>query len=213
MNSLKPIILVMLSRITTLLLLLLFASCGYSDKDLSFTDYDRRFLPPFKKGDTILYESSKKDIYIVIISDIDSAQKSYESLILPAFKRLTVKIRYKASYYNAILKRDIDQKNRDTLWDDMFNMMKYPGSKSIYYTFQFRDFAANEYNVSQLRVDTINIDGSVIKNYYVIKSGYPEKDTTPTSIQQLYWTKNDGIVAYKYTNGIYWVKKGKRLYQ
>jgi hypothetical protein len=51
--------------------------------------------------------------------------------------------------------------------------------------------------------DTIKINNKVITNYFEIKSEY----TKQTSIDLIYWTDKDGLIAYKKMNGNRWTKK------
>jgi hypothetical protein len=57
----------------------------------------------------------------------------------------------------------------------------------------------------------INSEVNILLNdYYIINGEYPDRYTAATDIQQVYWTKNEGLVAYKYVDGTFWVKKEKK---
>ena len=84
--------------------------------------------------------------------------------------------------------------------------------KRMDYSIHFKDFytsAGGNNTIGKLRTDTVNINGKIITNFYEINHGYSERVTEPANIELVYWTDNDGLIAYKNKRGDWWTKKSR----
>ncbi len=201
----------MKNRISFFSLILLSVSCSYSDRDFNLTDNERNFFAAFKKGDTIYYESSNKDVDSILVLGINSEQKRQPGWLMasPAYNDVYVSIKHLPIDHYTSLIQGTDR--TDTTFNQIISILKIPQEKKVEYAFQFKRFCSmTSDGLGIIHTDTILINGIPISNYYILEDDNIDRDSAATDIHQMYWTQNGGLVAYKYVNGTYWVKK-KRL--
>lgn len=187
-------------------------SCSYSDKDFYLNETERVFLNTFKAGDTLYYESSTKQVDKILVLGIDSNQKKESGYImaLPAYNDVFVSIKHLPVDTFQSISQDMTTKKIDTIPEKIICISKHPQQKETVYSFQFKHFfSSNKNGIGQIQRDTV-INGKKLTNYFIIKEDFQDKNTSYAKIEQLYWTQNEGLVAYKLTNGIYWTKKSSR---
>jgi hypothetical protein len=203
----------MRSYLPVIFLALLIQSCSYSDKDFNLSDNERDFLNAFKKGDTLYYVSSNNMTDTFLVRGIDSAEKKETGsfMALPAYKSVWISIKHLPvdTFYSGVFP-DTTRNKMDTSFNQIITISKEPQSKKTEYTFMFKRFlASSENEIGKLNKDTITINSKLISDYYIIKNKW-QSDSASTAIECLYWTKKEGLVAYKYNNGTCWTKKSNR---
>ena len=201
----------MINRITIIFLIFIVSSCSYSYSDNEFylNKTERSFLNAFKLGDTVYYESSTKQLDKFLVLGIDSSQKRERGsfMALPAFNRVYILIKHLPFDTFQSISQDGTTKKIDTIPEQIICISKHPQKKETAYSFQFKHFFSYSKNGLGSIQANIVINGQKLTNYFVIKGDFADSDTTYTKIEQLYWTQEDGLVAYKEKNGIYWTKK------
>ncbi|MDO6432738.1 hypothetical protein Q4E93_19180 [Flavitalea sp. BT771] len=91
----------------------------------------------------------------------------------------------------------------------LITIIKYPQAHKTEYIFSFRDFfESREADLGKLHQDTLMLNGSRLTDYYVITES-SLGDAAHSSIECLYWTERSGLVAYKYRNGVCWVRTSR----
>jgi hypothetical protein len=204
----------MIQKLTIFILVIIISGCcSYDKKDFDFNSTDLLPISSFKQGDTIYYESNLGDLDTILIYKIDSIQdrncgglmaKPAENYLFITIKHLpNDKLWTGTTTYGNTSKIRIDYQN-------IITIDKRPQLKEIDYSIDFKDFytsAGGNNSIGKLRTDTININGQKVTNFYEIEHGYPERITDPLNIETVYWTNEDGLLAYKNKKGDYWVKK------
>jgi len=192
-----------------LLTLIIFASgCFYPEKDFNLTEKEKQFLAPFKKGDTIYFESSKKDLTAIIVMGIDSDQKRESGWIMakPAYNQVFVLIE------NLYFKKDdngrfqvVPQDSALNNPDQLINIFKMPQQHKTEYSFSFRHASYDSETLpGDYHNDTTTLDGRKMFNYRVLKSTFTSG--SPEDIECLYWKKDSGLIGYKFRDGTYWLR-------
>jgi hypothetical protein len=199
-------------RIIIIILTLVLASCSYSDKDFNLNATERSFLNAFKKGDTLYYESSRGQVEKILVLGVDSAQKRESGYLiaLPASNQIFIKIQHIPIDTFQTLAQFGNAMKFDTISESVITISKFPQEKETQYTFQFKHFlSSTKKGLEAIHSDTI-LNGHKLTNYFILKDDFPNNDTSSTKVEELYWTKNEGLVAYKLKNGIYWTKESSR---
>lgn len=161
-------------------------------------------ISSFKVGDTIYYENSLGDIDTIMIYKIDSIQNKMRGSLIVNCINVTIKHLPNDTLWTWKSFNN-NEGVAEIMYQDLIRICKEPERKKTIYSFNLQDFSS-EYNNSNLgmyHTDTIKINNKVITNYFEIKSEY----TKQTSIDLIYWTDKDGLIAYKKMNGNRWTKK------
>lgn len=192
----------------------LLASCSYSEKDFNLSAQERNFLNPFRKGDSIYYQSSSNKTDTIIILGFDTSQKKEKSWLMakPAFNEIGVSIQcLPAEKWDHGKIHDSSTKHIDTEHTDLITISKFPQTQQVNYSFSFRDFFWYDIpaKLGILHKDTLSINGVKLTNYYTVK--YADSVTGINDIETLFWTESSGLVAYKCHNGDQYVRKDTTL--
>ena len=203
----------MKSLIVIFFFTVIFISCSYSNKDFNLSADERTFLYAFQAGDTLYYESTTKDIDTIIVLGIDSIEKREMGWIMakPAYKNVWVSIKHIPvdTFLHSIFYDSLTMKN-DTGYTHVISICKIPQSKKVQFAFGFKRFSSiTETGLGKLYKDT-TINSTVLSDYYIIENDWKENQKAPTDVERVYWTRCEGLVAYKYNNGTYWTKKSSR---
>lgn len=198
----------MIARLLIVLPAILAAACSYSDKDFNLTDTERSYLNALKAGDTICFESSGKQWDSFVVLGIDSNQKKESGYLmaLPAFNNVFVSIKHLPVDNFVSVSQDMTTKTIDTVHEQLICISKYPQERESAVSFQFKHFYYDSKSMpASTHTDTV-INNTRLTDYFII-NGSADPDTAYTKIEQLYWTRKEGLVAYKQKNGIFWTRK------
>ncbi|HWK02579.1 MAG TPA: hypothetical protein VNS58_03050 [Puia sp.] len=195
-------------------LVFLFSSCSYSIKEFNLSNQERKLLAPFKKADTLYFESSRKEIDTVVVLGLDSSQKKEMGWLMakPAYNEVSISVKCfpEGKWIHGIFYDSVARK-ADTEYNKLITIGKYPQEHRVRYFFSFKDFfASTEVGLGELHPDTLLINGRLLTNYYIITDSNPSSSTN-NPIESLFWTEKSGLVAYKYMNGIYWIRKNIKI--
>lgn len=184
------------------------SSCSYSDKYFLLNEAEKELFSPFKKGDTLFYENNVRDIDTFLVLGIDSFQQKETGYLMKSEANNNVWVNIKQlptdTFMHGIFHNDATGKS-DTDYTSLFTIEKFPQRKKIQFTFSLRDFyEIREDSMGQLQPGPVTFNGTVIKNYYVIRNRHT---SSGSKIKALYWTNKDGLVAYQYEDGTIWTKK------
>jgi hypothetical protein len=191
-------------------IIFLFSSCSYSKKEFDFSDDERKLFNPFKNADTLYFESPQKEIDTVVVLGLDTSQRKEMGWLMakPAYNEVSVSVKClpEGKWIHGIFYDSIVNK-ADTEYNALITIRKYPQKHKAEYSFSFKNFFANtETGLGKLHLDTLLINGGQLTNYYIITRTSVSGSVNNT-IECLYWTETVGLVAYKYANGIYWMRK------
>ncbi len=192
----------------TLLTALLSACNSYDQKDFDFSNDELTFASSLHLGDTIYYESNLHDIDTLLIIDTLSEQVKGGGFFMSPrptnnlsylIKHLPVDIWHGTSTVNAKTKID---------YQSLFSISKSPKPKQLEFSFNFKGFySKHDLTIGELHTDTVKLNDSKFWNYYLIKHSYPERIKNESDVTELYWTKKEGLIAYKNKGGEVWVRK------
>ncbi|HUS00638.1 MAG TPA: hypothetical protein VMY77_02870 [Chitinophagaceae bacterium] len=89
----------------------------------------------------------------------------------------------------------------------LIDIVRYPDNETTDLHFNLKiSYGCGIKDSLLLHTDTMAIAGRKFTNYY--KIDYCAEDITePTSIKAAYSTVDKGIVAYQYSNGVWWIRK------
>lgn len=183
----------------------LLLSCSYSEKDFLFNNDELKLINAYKPGDTLYFENLKHDVDTILVLRIDSSKKEKPGYLmaLPAHNSLSVVIthlpvdKWTGTHINGLKK--------DTVFQELISITKRPQTKTRTFMVQFQDFfSSTKGDLGEFHTETLTINGKQIANYYQIQRQFPK---AMDKIEEVYWTNDKGLVAYKYKNGKYWLLK------
>jgi len=192
----------------TLLTVLFSACCSYEQKDFDFTSEELAISSSLHVGDTIYYESNLHDMDTILIIDTLSEQVNGCGMFIQPrptnnlsilIKHLPIDNWHGTSTTNSKTKIDYQR---------LFTITKSPKPKQLEYSFCFKGFySSHESIIGELHTDTIEFNNRKIWNYYLIKHSYPERIKIETDVSEIYWSKKEGLIAYKNKGGEVWIRK------
>ena len=186
----------------------------YIDKKLfQFDNYDFLHIQAYKPGDTLFFENNKNEVDTFLILDYETEERGQ--------KQGLISTKPESDYWVCITQLDKEKLNgfgrQKTVNGEIVNyqwlvsLVKYPPSQTIHYNFSFMTFYTQQDSTfGTFHSDTLTLNKKSITNYYAISHGFPERLKDPKDIEQLLWTDNEGLVAYKFKSGIWWTKKSSR---
>ena len=186
----------------------------YLDKKLfKFDNTDFQHIQAYKPGDSLFFENKQNEVDSFLILDYESEERGQ--------KQGFISTKPESDYWVCITQLDRDKLNgfdrqktingKVTNYQWLVSFIKYPPSQTIYYDFSFMTFYTQQNSIfGTFHSDTLMINKKAITNYYSISHGYPDRLNDPKDIEQLLWTDNDGLVAYKFKSGLWWTKKSSR---
>jgi hypothetical protein len=191
------------------ILIVLFSSCcSYDQKDFDFTSEELAVASSLHLGDTIYYESNLHNIDTILIIDTLSEQiKGCGMFIQPRptnnlsflIKHLPVDNWYGTSTTNSETKID---------YQSLLTITKSPKPKQIEFSFSFKGFYSSlDSIIGELQTDTVEFNNRKFWDYYLIKHSYPERIKNASDVTEIYWTKKEGLVAYRNKGGEVWARK------
>ncbi|WP_207420280.1 hypothetical protein [Desertivirga brevis] len=199
-----------------LVILFCISGCTYDKKDFDFNTKDLRPVSSFKEGDTIYFEGPSGDLDTIMIYKIDSIQKrSWGAFMAPAAENhLFVAIKHLPNHilwtYTVTEGSTFDTK---VYYQNLITVTKRPQTKEVSYSIAFKDFSASNGKngtLGAIRKDTVIVNRKNITNFYEIESDQPQSKSDLGCMETIYWTDNEGLMAYKNKRGDWWTKISKR---
>ena len=178
---------------------------------MEFDKQELRHFSNYEKGDTIFFESNTGDIDTLEIMGFKNEKFDKCGGFMaprPSNTRwLTIKHLPKDTWHGTSqdMSKDgiIEIDYQGLLW-----ITKYPIDKTTEYSLDFKDFySRNDSVIGQFYSEPLEINNLTLTNYYEVRHGYPERITDSTDIEVVYWTDQDGLVAYRNKGGEIWTMK------
>jgi hypothetical protein len=201
----------------SIIIILTISLCGcftYLDKELfKFSKSDFLHIQMYKPGDTLFFENSHNEVDSFLILDYETEERGQ--------KQGFISTKPESDYWVCVTQLDTDKLNgfgrqktidgKITNYQWLVSLVKYPPSQTVHYHFSFMTFYTQHDSVFGIfHSDTIVLNKKAITNYYSISHSYPDRLNDPKDIEELLWTDKDGLVAYKFKNGLWWTKKSSR---
>ena len=209
----------MKSRSAIIILTIFISGCfTYLDKNLfKFNDGDLVHIQSYHPGDTLLFENKQNKVDSFLVLDYKTEERGQ--------KQGMISTKPESDFWlniRQLNKNELGQENwrgllnKDTIngtainYQWLLTIVKYPPKNTIFYTFRFMNFYTQEDSTFGIfHTDTVIINNKSFTKYYSIGHGYPDRVTEPTDIEQLLWTDKEGLIAYKYKNGIWFTKSSR----
>ena len=188
----------------TILIGILFLILPGCHNNNEFTPKENRFFGAYKLGDTLFFKSSENDRDTFTIISIDSSLRTDlgffgnqvqndKNIFL---RQLPIDTTHGSTEAH-IKKHKLDYKQ-------FLSIHKRPKENTLNYCVRFKEFESCSDKFGLL-TDTITIMGKQIKNCYSLKNNNITSDSSGSTISSIYWTIDDGLVAYKQFNGTEWL--------
>lgn len=195
------------------------ASCcqfEYDDKDFLFNKHELSFFNAYSAGDTIYFENQYGDIDTIEIVEItptntDPKSACGKGLFMnprPANSK-DIKIKHLPidKWHGTTEQHFNDGKEKESIdYQTLFSMTKFPLEKEVDNYITFKDFHSS-LALDSIRNDTLILNNKKWSAYFVAEHSYPERVTDSLNIFKMYWTVEDGLIAYENKAGLLWTKK------
>jgi hypothetical protein len=190
---------------------LLTSCCSIDKTDIEFNDHELKHFSYYKPGDTVFFESNLGDIDTIEIIGFKNEKYDKCGGIMqrrPSNTRwLTIKHlpfdKWHGTSQDMSKDGNIEIDYQGLLW-----ITKDPINKTTEYNIDFKDFhSTTDTIIGEFHSDTLKLNNIILTNFYKIKHGYPERVIDLNDIEVLYWSDNDGLLAYKDKGGQTWTKK------
>jgi hypothetical protein len=200
-------------------ILILLSGClneDYSKKDFEFSKVENEFFAAYHVGDTIYFKSNKNNVDIFTVIGFGIEQRRASGGLMNVFPINTKWIKIKHLPVDNWAQVSIETSNNkaDTNYQGLFWITKKPTFKNITsYSIDFKDFYTNpatDSAIGEFHTDTIKVNDHLITDYYIVRHGYPNRVIDSSNIEVVYWTKANGLTAYKNKGGEVWTKQYSR---
>jgi hypothetical protein len=156
----------------------------------------RDMISSFKAGDTLKFRDDKGNLSLYLIQKIDSTlhdkrgfinMKEYKDIVIACHELTNARPGFED--YNLI------------------TIVKTPEIDSTGLNLRLRDFYSIDTTFPfVLKNDTVIANNFSFTNYYSFRPRNYAEQKDSNSVTEIYMTNQDGIVAYKCLNGIWWTK-------
>lgn len=191
--------------------LILNGCCSFDKTDLEFDKQELRYFSDYKNGDTIFFESNLGDTdTIKIIGYQNEKLDKCGGLMTPQpsnTKWLTIQYLPTDIWHGT--SQDMTKGTEVEIdYQRLLCITKYSNGNKTQYKINFKDFYSRMDSViGEYHSETLKLNGVILSNYYEVEHGYPERITDVNHIEVVYWSDQDGLVAYKSKSGEIWTKK------
>lgn len=185
--------------------------CSFDEKDLEFNKQELKHFADYEKEDTIFFESNSGDIDTIKIMGYENEKfdkcgglisRQPSNTRWATIKHLP-KDKWHGTSQDMTKGAEIEIDYQGLLW-----ISKYPIGKTIQYNIDFKDFhSITDSVIGQFHTEPLELNNLTLTNYYKVQHGYPERITDSTDIEVVYWTDQDGLVAYRIKGGEIWTMK------
>jgi hypothetical protein len=199
-----------------IIILLFLSSCYWDAFPIEKYQIDNSFrdlIRPYKVGDTLIFQSSQNEIDSFLISKIDSSLNNRKGHFINARNTKTISVYYRQipidRWAHSRIEMGSNNAHEKKITEDatLIDIVRYPDDETTDLRFNLKIFYGCGIKDSLLlHTDTMVIAGRKFTNYYKIE--YCAEDVQgPTSIQVAYSNVDKGIVAYQYSNGVWWTRR------
>ena len=207
-----------MARILTIftISLILTSCCSFDKSDIEFSHAELGHFSDYKNGDTIYFESNFGDIdTLEIIGFENEKHDSCFGLMAPKpsnSRWISIKHLpnddWKGTTKDRSKPGQIKIDYQGLLW-----ISKDPIEKTTEYRINFKDFhSVPDSVIGQYYSEPLTLNNIDLTNYYKVEYGYPERVSDSIDIKVVYWTDEEGLIAYQNKGGEVWTKKELRTH-
>lgn len=183
-----------------LILAVFISSCywrKYPSEKYDISQKYRDLISSFKEGDTLKFEDNNGSLSSYLIQKIDSTLHDKRGYFINAKEDKDISItchelaNARHGYEDYYLVTIVKDPEMDFVGFDL-RLKNFYGRDTTY------PFVPNK--------DTVIANNLRFTDYYFFRARNYHEQKDPNSVSQIYMTKQDGIIAYKCLNGIWWTK-------
>jgi hypothetical protein len=187
-------------------------SKAYPDEKFAIDSDYRNLVAPYKMGDTLVFKSNRGNLDSFLISSIDSAMTNTKGGFMSPRPGKFIMVRYRQipiDYWSTSrIEMGANNKNPKEVHEDgsLLYILKHPDDSSTLVDFGFKNwgYCSND-QIGPLLKDMVLSDTVRLSNGYQIKY-CPEKTINDNSIETVYSSVRNGIVAYIACDGEQWLR-------
>jgi hypothetical protein len=189
-------------HIPIVILLMCLISCHchwrkYPSEKYNIPQKYRDLISSFKAGDTLKYQDDKGSLSTFLIQRIDSTLHDKRGYLINMKEYKDI----------SIVCHELINARHGFEDYDMIVVMKNPETDSVGFNLRLKDFYSIDTTFPiVLKKDTVTANNLSFTNYYFFHPQNHSEQKESNSVTQIYMTNQDGIVAYKCLNGVWWTK-------
>jgi hypothetical protein len=157
----------------------------------------RDLISSFRAGDTLKFQDNKGIFSLFLIQRIDSTlhDKRGYFINMKEYKDISIAC------------HELTNARRGYEDYDIIVVVKDPETNSTGFNLRLKDFYSIDTTFPFiLKKDTVTANNLSFTNYYFFRPNNRTEQKESNSVTQIYMTNQDGIVAYKCLNGVWWTK-------
>lgn len=191
------------------LICIVVSACRYNAKELAFTDKELAFVNPYHEDDTLYFKDLHEHCDTVIIKSIGKDQNDGFGLKNhnPVYNREWVTAAHlQSDYWRGATKNTTG--NGELTFQNIIMIEKMPEQKKSNIAIEFRNFkySSSIEKLGAMETTPIALGGRTLTSYYILINQKLGSATDSTNITSVYWTREEGLTAYRNGNGNVWVK-------
>ena len=182
--------------IISTLCIVLTGCCPYDESDVQFTIDELDLISKYNVGDTLTFLNQSDSVAKWTILDIDTTLET-GCFMQGTFHDIKVKL----------------SNNLDSAWrDNDFTISKLPndfnGSTDLNVYFDgFSGSIKTDDNFKSTQFTIIELRGKKLSDLIEIEARYMERKTLPNEITHIYWSRQNGVAAFKTLNNDVWIEQ------
>ena len=158
----------------------------------------RNLISSFKAGDTLKFHDDKENYSLYLIQKIDSTLHDKRGYFINAreLKDITIAVH--------------ELTNARRGYEDYYLIIlnKYPDEDSATFDLNLKNFYGIDTTYPfSLNKDTVTANNLRFTDYYLFRARNYSEQKDSNSVSQIYMTDQDGIIAYRCLNGVWWTKE------
>src|SRR6478672_176573 len=182
------------------LLLIYLTSCEwreYPPEKYLISQKHRDLISSFKSGDTLKFQDDKGALSLYFIQKIDSTLHDKRGHFINAaeYKDISITCHELTTARSGYEDYDMVTVGRDPRMDSSVFDLRLKNFYGIDRSYPF-----------VIKNDTVTANNLRFTNYYSFRPQNHSDQKEPNSVVQICMTNQDGIIAYRYLNGVWWTK-------
>ncbi len=179
----------------------------YDQNDFDLDSNQLSITRPYSKNDSVCFIDRYGHVEGFVVKSIKRKEKKQGGifLALPAYNYFGVEVNYFPK--DLWISHSVDGNRSWFDYQSLISIENSPQTKHRSCHIEFKNFSSkNNVDLGLLHKDSICIGSRMITNYYQPERDYQERAVESTDVKDIFWTIQDGLVAYKTVSGDYWVK-------
>ena len=192
--------------------MLVSCDCGIDKEELLFTESELKHFSSFTVGDTIVFLSNQGSADTIVVQEISPTIKEFEircgilSVRPSNYKSIHIQNHPTNKYPYSHWETDLTAAIKDYQWFMSMDITPNPRKVNMTVCIKNFSFIRGNYQDYKIEKDTV-IEKYNLKYFYRFPHSYPEQMKDSTYINEIYWTLEEGLLAYTNIMGELFIKK------